>query len=39
MQITQFTCIYTQWPLVSSQISLHEIDKKYDLKQWSFLAN
>ena len=29
----------TQWPLVSSQISLQEIDKDYGLKQWSFLAN
>ena len=30
---------YAQWGLVSSQISLQEIDKKYGLKQWSFLAN
>ena len=30
---------YTQWPLGSYQISLQKIDKKYGLKQCSFLAN
>ena len=29
----------TQWQMVRFQISLQEIDKKYGLKQWSFLAN